>query len=89
MLVYWGYYGLVRVLFNFIQCMNTWVDLRHCMGRNFVTIRVQILDLTVVSPFVRNVECGGNGTAVRVDSAFFEKVHVQAFIQIVDRVVES
>lgn len=54
-----------------------------------MTIGIQVLDLTVVCPFVRDIEGGCNGTTVRVHSALFKEVVVQPFIQIIHRVVES
>lgn len=59
------------------------------MGSDFVTIGIQVLDLTVVCPFVRDIECGGDGATVWVDSALFKQVVVQPFIEIIHRVVES
>lgn len=70
-------------------CVNRRGDLRNGMGSNFVTIRIQVLDLTVICPFVRDIEGGRNRATVRVDSALFKQVVVQPLIQIVHRVVES
>lgn len=59
------------------------------MRRNFVTLRVQILHLAVVGPLVRDVECGTQRAAVRVDTSLLEQIVVQLLVQVVNGVVEG
>lgn len=54
-----------------------------------MTIGVKILHLTVIGPLVRHVESGTNGTSIGIDTALLEQIHVQLFVQVVHRVVES
>ena len=63
--------------------------LRDSMRGDFVTVSIQILNLTVISPFVRYVKCGSDRATVRIQTTSFEKVAVQFFVQVVDCVVES
>lgn len=54
-----------------------------------MTRGVQVLDLTVICPLMRNVEGCGDGAAVGVGAAFLEQILVQALVQVVDGVVEG
>lgn len=53
-----------------------------------MAISVQVLDLRVIGPFVGHVEGGRERAPVRVGTSFFEQIHVQLFIEIINRVVE-
>lgn len=69
--------------------IDLWViDLRDGMGSYFVAISIQILDLTVISPFVRDVKSGRYRAAIWVDSSPFEQLFIVHFIQIIHGVVE-
>lgn len=54
-----------------------------------MTRRIQVLHLTVICPFMRNVEGCGDRTAVGVGAALLEQVLVQSLVQVVDGVVEG
>lgn len=54
-----------------------------------MTVGVKVLNLAVIGPFVRHVEGSSDGAAVRVGAASFEEVLVEAFVQVVDGVVEG
>ena len=54
-----------------------------------MTIGIEVLHLTVVGPFVRYVEGGRNGTAIGITSSFLEQIGIEAFVQIVDRVIKG
>lgn len=62
--------------------------LRYGVGSHFVTVGVQVLHLTVIGPFVRHVEGGGDGASVGVDAATFEQILVKLLVKVVDGVVE-
>lgn len=59
------------------------------MWSDFVSVGVEILNLGVIRPFVGNVESGGNGATVRVDSSAFEQFGVETFVEVVDGIVEG
>jgi hypothetical protein len=54
-----------------------------------VTITVQILYLTVIGPFVGNVECSGDWASVWIDATTLEQVAVQLLVKVVNRIIES
>lgn len=62
--------------------------LRYGVGSHFVTVGVQVLHLTVVGPFVRHVEGGGDGASVGVDASALEQVLVQLLVQVIHGVIE-
>jgi hypothetical protein len=53
-----------------------------------MSVGVQVLNLTVVSPFVRHVEGGRDGASIGVDAAASEEILVQLLVQVIDRIVE-
>lgn len=58
------------------------------MRSHFVSFGVKILDLTVIGPFVRNVECGTNWTTIWIDTPFSKEICIKLFIQVIHGVVE-
>lgn len=62
--------------------------LRYGVGSHFVTVGVQVLHLTVISPFVRHVESGRDRASVGVNAAALEQVLVQLLVQVIHGVVE-
>lgn len=54
-----------------------------------MTIGVEVLDLAVIGPFVRDVESGRNGASIGVNTTLFEEVRVQALVEVVHRIVEG
>ena len=58
------------------------------VGGHLVTISVEILDLSVVSPLVRHVECGFDWTTIGIVSVS-EEVFIELFVQIIDSIVEG
>lgn len=54
-----------------------------------MALRVQILHLTIVGPFVGHIESGAQRTTVGVDASFLEQIVVQLLVEIVDRVIEG
>lgn len=65
------------------------VYLRNSVGSHFMTVSVQVLNLTVVSPFVGNVECSRDWTTVGIHTPTLEEIGVKLLIQVVDGIVES
>lgn len=63
--------------------------LRHCVRRHFVAVRIEILHLAIICPFVRDVKRRRDRAAVRILTAVFEQIAVQRFIKVVHGVVES
>lgn len=59
------------------------------MRSNFVTIAVEVLNLRIICPLVRNIECASNGTSVRVSTVLLKKTLVDGAIEVVDGVVEG
>lgn len=53
-----------------------------------MTGRVEILNLAVVGPLVRDVERGRDGATVRIFPPFLEQIGVQSLVQIVHGIVE-
>lgn len=53
-----------------------------------MTGRVEILNLAVVGPLVRDVERGRDGATVRIFPPFLEQISVQSLVQIVHGIVE-
>lgn len=45
-----------------------------------MSIRVQVLDLAIVGPLVRDVKRSRDRAAVRVETAFFEEIDVQLLV---------
>lgn len=72
------------------EMIGTWrtCNLRNCVRCHFMSCWVQILYLTIISPFVWHVKCGSDRTSVRVDTPFFEQVRVKDLIQIVYGVIK-
>lgn len=62
--------------------------LRYSVGSHLVAIGVQVLNLTVVSPLVGDVERRGDGASVGVDAAFPEQIGVQLLVEVVHGIVE-
>lgn len=58
------------------------------MGGQLVTVGIKVLHLTVIGPFMRDVERRGDGTPIRVLSTPLKQVAVQLFVKIVNGVVE-
>lgn len=54
-----------------------------------MTAGVEILDLAVVGPLVRDVESSWDGTSIGVVSALLKQVGVETLVQVVDGVVEG
>lgn len=79
----------VQLFCSVVQEVVHMAYLRNRMRSHLVTVRVQVLDLTVVGPLVRDVEGGGDWATVRVDAVAFEQILVQLLVQIVYRVVEG
>lgn len=63
--------------------------LRNCVRCHFVSIGVKILHLTVISPFVRDVESGCYWAAIGVDASLLKKIHIQLLIQIIYRIIKG
>ena len=62
------------------------------MRCDFVSVGVQIADLGVIGPLVRDVEGGGDGAAVGIfasSATALEQFAVQILVQVVDGVVEG
>jgi len=55
-------------------------SLRDGVRGNLVAVGVEILDLTVVGPFVRDVEGGRDGASVRVGPTRFEEILVKLLV---------
>lgn len=55
-------------------------DLRDGVRGNLVPSRVQVLNLAVVGPLVRDVKRSSDRTAVRVETASFEQVGIQILV---------
>ena len=53
-----------------------------------MAVGVQVLDLTVVGPLVRDVERRRDRAAIRILATIFEQVRVELAIEVVDGVVE-
>lgn len=62
--------------------------LRYGVGSHFVTVGVQVLHLTVIGPFVRHVESGGDRASIGVDAAVLKQVLVQLLVQVIHGIVE-
>lgn len=62
--------------------------LRYCVRCHLVTGGIQILHLTVIGPFVGNIEGSGDWATVWIDAATLEQIAVQLFVQIVHGIVE-
>lgn len=54
-----------------------------------MTVGVKILHLTVIGPFVRNVEGGRNRTSIGIDASTLKKILVQLLVKVVNGIVES
>jgi hypothetical protein len=54
-----------------------------------MTVGVKILHLTVIGPFVRNVEGGRNGASIGIDASTLEEILVQLLVKVVDGIVEG
>lgn len=50
---------------------------------------IQILDLTVIGPFVRNIKSGTDWASIWIDTATFEKVRVENFVEVIYGIVKS
>ena len=53
-----------------------------------MSVGVEVLNLSVVCPLVRDVKGGQDGTAVGVQAVRGENVAVQVLVQIVDGIVK-
>ena len=51
-------------------------------------IRIEVLNLAVVGPLVRDVKRSGNWATVGVETALVEEVAVQLFVQVVDGIIK-
>lgn len=87
-------FGAGKINFHRVLCSRVCrkqleiVYLRYSVGSHFVTVWVQVLNLTVVSPLVRNVERGRDWASVGVDATAFKEISVQLFVQVIDGIVE-
>lgn len=64
-------------------------DLRNGVRSDFVSIGVQILNETVVSPFVRYEKCRAGFTSVRIQSlARVEKQLEDLIVHVIDSILE-
>jgi len=64
------------------------VTVSDCVGGDLVTVGVQVLDLRVVRPLVRNVVCRFDRTTVGVEPVFVEFFE-EIFVETVDGVVKG
>jgi len=60
---------------RFFECCRR-NNLRDGVRGNFMPVSVEILDLTIIGPFVRNVKGGRDRTPVRIDVSRFKQVAV-------------
>lgn len=63
--------------------------LRNGVRRNFMALRIQILNLAVVRPFVGHIEGGAQRTPVWIDASFLEQIGVELLVEVVDGIIEG
>lgn len=70
-------------------CLRDTIDLRDRVRCHFVTVRVEILHLAIVCPFMRDVKRRRDWTSVRILTTIFEQIAVKRFVKVVHGIVES
>jgi len=53
------------------------------MRRNFMTSRIQVLDVAIVCPLMGYVESGCYGAAIGVCSSVFKQICIQSLVEII------
>jgi len=54
-----------------------------------MSVSSQILYLTIISPFMTDIESSSNGTPIRIFPSLLKQILVQVLVQIVHRIVKS
>ena len=48
-----------------------------------MAVNIKILNLRIISPFVTDIERGGNRTTIGVLPSFFKQISIETFVEIV------